>query len=240
MANELLGVKLDSDKKEVLYEKIISLVKTNQAKLVVRPNAEIITYAQKDPEFKEILNKAAVSIPDGAGVYLATKFLGTKVAGRFGGPESMLDLLKLAVKSNLSVYILGASSETVELASRNIKKALPQLRILGFHDGYFQNDGVIVAEINQLRPNLIFVGMGFPRQEKWVWENLKRFDSGVFVMEGGSFDYLSGKARRSPALLQSLGLEWLFRLITQPWRIKRQTKLIKFVYLVLKSKFSRN
>src|SRR3972149_8695833 len=103
MANEILGVRLDSEGKEILYEKVISLAKTktNQAKFVVRPNAEIITHAQKDPEFKKILNNAAVSIPDGIGVYLAAKLLGKKVAGRFGGPESMFDLLKLSQENNL-------------------------------------------------------------------------------------------------------------------------------------------
>lgn len=241
MANEILGVRLDSDSKEILYEKVVSLAKANtdQAKFVVRPNAEIITYAEKNPEFKKVLNKAAVSIPDGIGVYLAAKLLGKKVAGRFGGPESMFELLKLAEEKNLGIYLLGSDAEIVSLASRNIKKSLPNIKILGFHDGFFKNDGAIVAEINSFKPDLIFVGMGFPKQEKWVFDNLEKFQSGVFVMEGGSFDYLSGKVRRAPLVFQKVGLEWLFRLLTQPRRIFRQVRLFKFIFLVVKNKFSK-
>ncbi len=239
MQNEVLGVRLDSDQKEVLYEKVILLTKKSGSSLVVRPNAEIITYSQSDAEFKQILNSAAVSIPDGTGLFLASKILGVKVSGRFGGPESMFEILKLAETNNKSVYLLGSSTEVVKAAVANTKKALPKINLIGFHDGYFQNNEEVVTEINELQPDLIFVGMGFPRQEKWVSENLKKFKLGVFIMEGGSFDYLSGKTQRAPKILQQFGFEWLFRLIFQPRRIYRQLKLITFINLVLKDKFFR-
>ena len=238
MANEILGVRLDSETKEAIYAKVVSLArsKVKSPKLVVRPNAEIITFAQKDTEFKEILNSATVAIPDGIGVFLASKLLGVKVAGRFGGPESMFELLKLAETNNLSAYLLGSRAEIVKGAARNIKKSLPNINLVGFHDGFFQTDEKIIAEINELKPDIIFVGMGFPRQEKWVYKNLASFYRGVFVMEGGSFDYLASKVARAPIILQKLGLEWLFRLILQPWRLKRQLRLIKFVLLVISEK----
>jgi len=240
MKSEILGIRLDEETKERLYAKIIELAKLRLDKpiLVVRPNAEIITYAQKNPEFKKILNSAAVAIPDGIGVVLAAKLLDVKIAGRFGGPESMFEIMKLADKNKLSVYLLGSKAEVVKDAAANIKKALPNLRLVGFHDGYFKVDGRIIAEINKLRPDIIFVGMGFPKQETWVYSNLKKFAKGVFVMEGGSFDYLAGKIQRAPVLFQKLGLEWLFRLIQEPWRSKRQLALIKFVFLVFKQRLT--
>lgn len=239
MQNDLLGVRLDSEKRETLYEKVISLTKKDRPSLVVRPNAEIITYAQNNPEFKAILNSALVSIPDGIGVLLASRLLGVKVAGRFGGPESMFEILKLTERNNLGVYLLGSRAEVVKLAASNIKKALPRLNLVGFHDGYFQKNEEIIAEINRLRPAVIFVGLGSPTQEKWVYKNLSNFYGGVFVMEGGSFDYLAGKITRAPTIFQKLGLEWLVRLVNQPWRFFRQIKLFKFIYLVLRKKLTQ-
>jgi N-acetylglucosaminyldiphosphoundecaprenol N-acetyl-beta-D-mannosaminyltransferase len=234
--NELLGVGLDADSKDDLYKKVLSLARAKKASLVVRPNAEIITYAQTNPEFKQILNSANCSIPDGIGVLLASKILGVKIAGRFGGPESMFEIIKLVESNNLSVYLLGSSEEVVRLAARNIKKALPKIGLVGFHSGYLEANDEIIDEINKKRPDIIFVGMGSPLQETWVNEYLRKFDSGVFVMEGGSFDYLSGKVRRAPKFIQKLGLEWLYRLIREPKRLRRQLRLPKFIWLVVREK----
>lgn len=204
---------------------------------VVRPNAEIVTLAQTDSQLKQTLNKADLSIPDGIGVVIAASLLGLNLKERFGGPESMLDIVTLAEKNNFSVYLLGSKAKTVAKAAKNLQKKYKSLKLVGYQSGYFNKNNTIVKEINDLKPNIVFVGMGAPRQEKWIWENQSRLTANLLVCEGGSFDYLAGEVRRAPVFIRKIGFDWLFRLAVQPWRLKRQLSLVKFTFLVLKARF---
>lgn len=237
MKQTLLGVKIDDLIKEQWLKAIVSLVHSGkQGEYLVRPNAEIITYAQKDPEFKNILNNAALAIPDGVGVETAAKILNLRLNNRCGGPESMLDIVKLAEEKSFSIYLLGGKVQTVAKAARNLQKKFENLRLVGYQSGYFTDSVQVANDINKVKPNIVFVGMGFPRQEKWIWENRDKLNVNLLVAEGGSFDYLAKEAKRAPVIIRKVGLDWLFRLILQPWRLKRQLSLFKFFYLVLKLK----
>lgn len=237
MKRELLGVGIDNLTKEEFLKQISSLVKSGSfGNYIVRPNAETITAAQADLELKTILNKANLAIPDGVLVLNASRLLNLGLKGRFGGPESMADVLSLSEENSFSVYLLGGKVHTVAKAAREIQKQFKKLNLVGFHDGYFEDSAEVVSEINNLKPNVVFVGMGFPRQEKWIWENHDKLKVNLLISEGGSLDYFSKEARRAPVFIRNVGLDWLFRLINQPWRIKRQLSLIKFLLLVLRLK----
>lgn len=238
MKLNLLGVKLDNLSKEAWLEQISTLVKSEtQGNYLVRPNAEIVTYAQNDPNFKKILNQASLAIPDGVGLILAAKLLNINLKQRYGGPESMLDIVALAEKRNFSVFLLGGKKPVVHQAFENLKSRFKNLKLVGYQDGYFTDNYKVVTLINQLKPNIVFVGLGFPLQEKWIWENREKLNVKLFVCEGGSFDYIAGVSKRAPVFIRKVGLDWLFRLVNEPWRIKRQIRLVKFIFLVLKAKF---
>lgn len=238
MKRKLLGVLFDDLKKEDWLSAITKIIKTGKvSKYMVRPNAEIVTLAQSYPEFKEILNKADLSIPDGVGILLAARLFGVDLRDRFGGPESMLDIVKLAEENQFSIYLLGGKVQTVAKAARNLQKKFKNLKIVGFQSGYFIDSTQVINDINKTKLNIVFVGMGHPLQEKWIWENKNKLNVNLLVAEGGSFDYLAQESKRAPVLVRKVGFDWLFRLITQPWRIKRQLQLFKFVFLVVKEKF---
>lgn len=238
MKNDLLGVKIDDLTWGEFEESIVDLVKKGRvSNYLVRPNAEIITYAQKDSGFRNILNSANLSIPDGVGVLNASRILKLGLKGRFGGPESMLDIVKLASDNSFSVYLLGAREKTVAKAVQSLQKQFKDLKIAGCHNGYFTDNAEVISEINKAKPNIVFVGLGFPKQEKWIWENRSQLKVNLLVAEGGSFDYLAGEVKRAPLFIRKIGFDWLFRLITQPWRISRQIYLVAFIFLVVKHKF---
>ena len=144
------------------------------------------------------------------------------------------------------LYLLGGKEGVAKEAGKNIIKTYPNIKILGTHHGYFKGAHIghkdheeemkILEEINKLKPDIIFVGLGFPKQETWIHENKYRIDSKVIIGNGGTMDILSGNAKRAPEVFQKLGLEWFYRLIKEPSRIKRQMVLPKFRLQVLFSK----
>ena len=146
-------------------------------------------------------------------------------------------------RAGASVFLLGGSKEEAVLTRRRIEERLPALNVAGVRDGYFSTKGsendAVVAEVNAARPEVLLVAMGFPRQEHWIAENLEQLDVRVAVAEGGSFSFIGGTVWRAPGWMRRAGLEWLYRLGRQPWRLKRQLALPRFVWLVLRERLRR-
>jgi N-acetylglucosaminyldiphosphoundecaprenol N-acetyl-beta-D-mannosaminyltransferase len=153
---------------------------------------------------------------------------------------AMLEALDVAGRS---VYLLGGSKEEVTAARSRIAERLPGLRVLGVRDGYFSADGVanegVIQDVNAAKPDVLLVAMGFPRQERWIASNLESLEVHAAVAEGGSFSFIAGTVSRAPRWMRRGGLEWLYRLGRQPWRIKRQIALPRFVWLVLRERLQR-
>lgn len=233
---EVLGVKIDNVSYKESLHKIKDLVEKGRfgtPGYLVKPNAEIISYAQNDKEFKAILNSAGLATADGIGLLLAFRIIGNRLKERVGGPELMESILEVAAQNGYSVFFLGSRPHVVEKLVKVVKSRFPKLKISGFHHGYFEKDTRIIERITKSKPDILFVALGFPKQEKWISGNLKKIQVPLSVAEGGSFDFISGEVRRAPKWMRSMGLEWLFRLIVQPSRIKRQLALPKFLFLVL-------
>jgi N-acetylglucosaminyldiphosphoundecaprenol N-acetyl-beta-D-mannosaminyltransferase len=204
---------------------------------IITANPEIVMYAQKDKKYKRIMESADYITADGIGIVKAASYLGHPLPERVTGFELMQKLLGVANQNKKKIYLLGAKEEVLLQTVNVIETSYPNIEITGYHHGFFDlNDPSIAEEIKSRRPDLVFVALGFPRQEKWISEHLDSFDKGIFIGIGGSFDVLSGNIKRAPVVWQKLNVEWLYRLVQQPSRWKRMLVLPKFALKVFSVK----
>lgn len=229
----IFNVNFEKATKRDILNTLEERINQGQKTFLVTANPEIVMYAKQDQEYREIVSKADFVIADGYGVVLGSKILGDPVPERIPGFDLMMDLLKTADQKQWSAYFLGAKNEVIEKAVAKVTRDYPNLQIAGWHDGYFQDSADIRREIGQAKPDLIFAALGFPKQEKWICENLPHFEKGLFIGVGGSFDVLAGTVKRAPLIWQKMNLEWLYRLLQQPSRWKRMLVLPLFVIQVI-------
>lgn len=236
----ILGVQIDRVNMRAALEKIEDFIEKEELpKLVVTPNSEIIVMALEDAQFKEIINNADLSIPDGAGVILASRLLKDYLPERVAGFDLMNELINLSASKGYRIYLLGGEPGVVDIVRARLQERHPGLKISGCHHGYLnqETEPKFIEEVNSLSPDLLFVGMGVPLQEKFLARNLPVLKVKVAMTVGGSFDVIAGKSKRAPRWMQKLNLEWLFRLIQEPRRIGRMMALPRFALLVLKEYF---
>ncbi len=228
---KLLGVGFsDANRQEVLEFIVTGLRNQSEKYYIVTPNPELLIIASKDSNYQEVLNNAKLALPDGIGVMIAGKIMGVSLKERIHGVDLVESLSKEVSKQPITVGFLGAGPNIAELTAECLRKKYPGLKV-----GLVSKDWS--EELKNKKVDILFVAFGSPKQEIWISENLGVLPAKVVVGVGGAFDFISGKVRRAPLLMRKIGLEWLFRLIIQPWRIKRQLRLIQFVFLVFKEKF---
>lgn len=216
-----------------IREQILKECKT----FIVTANPEIVMYANEDKEYMKIIQEADYVVPDGSGILLASKRLKQPLQERITGYDLMMELLKEANDENWSIYFLGGKEEVNIKAVNRIQEQFPKVNIIGRHHGYFSlDDEKVPNEIRSLKPDLVFVALGFPRQEQWIYRHYNTFEKGVFIGVGGSVDVLAGTVKRAPQFWQKIQLEWLYRLLQQPSRWRRMLALPKFLLKVLKTK----
>lgn len=223
-------------------------LKQDQLRTIYTPNTEIVMAAKEDESLKAIINEGDLIIPDGIGLVYGSKIRKKPLRERVTGFDTSLRLLEIANKNRYSLYLLGGKDGVAKDAARNIKKEYPNINIVGFHHGFFKGSHLglkgekeekeIINEINCLRPDIVFVGLGFPRQELWIHNNKNNLKAKVIIGNGGVMDILSGNMERAPEVYQRLGLEWLYRLIKEPSRIIRQVAIPKFLFHILFNKNS--
>ncbi|MCL2399061.1 MAG: WecB/TagA/CpsF family glycosyltransferase [Defluviitaleaceae bacterium] len=211
---------------------LLNFIKTDVNHLVVTPNPEAVMLAQRDKTFLQVLQSADLVLPDGIGILLAARWLKLNIPCRVPGCDITMALLDAA--KGHSCYLLGAAPGIAEMARRNLQNK--NIIVLGAKDGYFDEDmGItIMNEIKELKPDILIVGMGMPKQEIWALKHLHTLPCKITLCVGGSIDIMAGNIKRAPKIMRRLGLEWLFRLITQPSRAKRMPDLPKFVFKVMK------
>lgn len=232
-STKLFGIKITTESEERILEYILSNVKTEGKKLfVTTPNPEIIMNARSHPEFKKLLNEADLALPDGVGVSIALRLMGKGRLRRVTGTDLLQKLCLKIAKSPHSVGFFGGYGNVALSAAKCLQKKYSGLKV-SYASGAWNE-----AEIKGKKIDVLFVAMGFPKQEKWIYENLDKIPVRAAIGVGGAFDFISGNVPRAPKLMRGLGLEWIFRLIIQPWRIKRQLALISFSFLTFKEMFS--
>ena len=243
----ILGIDIDNISIDEAGEITSNLIKESNksCKMVFAPNTEFIMMAQKDKEFYDILKKADLATPDSVGVMMGGKKQKKPFKQRIPGQAYFRKVLEVGEKENWTFYLLGGKGDVPRLAAENVKKDFPNINIVGYHEGFFEKDSEeeVIAEINSLEPNVLFVAMGAPLQEKWIAKHQSELKCDIAAGQGGTFDYEAGIIKRAPVIIQRLGIEWLWRLILQPKRIIRMMALpiyylkIKFTKDITKGKF---
>ena len=220
MSVELLGFNIDNYTFEEAVLKAKSLIDGGRVAQVITINPEMFDAAEKDSNFANIIREAEMVIPDGVGVKLGLKLKGKNVS-RIPGIDFAKRLLKEAAISNIPVAIIGSKDEVITKAVENLKKEISGLNIVYYHNGYFSDDNEIYGELKKSSPKLVLVALGSPKQEKFIYGAKKILNPALMVGIGGSLDVWSGTVKRAPKIFQVLGLEWLYRTVTQPSRLKR-------------------
>ena len=238
---KILTVNISTLSKQEILKKIFLRAKQKKRTVIFTPNPQMLLKASNSKRKSKLLNSADINIPDGIGVVIASKLTSGKIKKRISGIDIAEEILSLSQKFGYKIFLLGAEKGTAKKAAKNIKKRFPKIKICGTHHGYFNKSGkdndTLIKTINQTSPDIIFVCMGYPLQEKWIIKNKSKLRSvKIFMGLGGSLDVWSGKARRAPMPLQIIGLEWLYRTIKEPRRAKIFLDIPRFLCRVIKNK----
>lgn len=244
---DILGIKVDNVTMGEAIERIKGFFKSSRKAYVVTPNPEMVILARKDKEFTQILNQADLAIPDGIGLVWASRIWGTPLREHVAGADLFLRLCEESARRGGQVFLLGGPPGVAERAARKLQQIFPKIRIAGTFagDGSPAGDAETVAALNRTigksnnRIDLLFVAYGHGKQERWIKRNLPRIPVKVAMVVGGTLDFIAGEQLRAPKLVRGVGLEWLYRLLRQPWRIKRQLALVPFIFLTFKESFRR-
>lgn len=220
------------------YIKLSKYLDNNQKKFIITANPETIKIAQEDEVLsQELLDSKNDVIADGIAIVKAAKHYKINIPERITGCETAEKLLELANQKKKSIYLFGAKKEVLDTLIEKIKIQYPKIKILGFSDGYVENKEEVFREIIELRPDVCLVALGIPLQEKLIAKFIDNVDKGIYMGVGGTFDVLSGVKKRAPKIFIKLNLEWLYRIIKEPYRLKRFfNNNVKFIFEVLKDK----
>lgn len=234
----VLGVPFDAVTMEQAVAKAKKMLTDGGQHFICTPNPEIVMEAQKDKDLMDILHEADMVIPDGIGVVWASKYSNIRLTERVPGYDLTQNLMAELVSTEETFYFFGGAPGVASTAARKMMKKYPGLQVVGVHNGYFdeKEEKRIIQDIKTKSPSILLVGLGAPKQEKWIYENLRLVGAKVAIGVGGSFDVMAGNVKRAPQIFCKLGLEWFYRLITQPTRWRRMMRLPKFALTVLKTK----
>lgn len=245
MAQMILGIPVENGTKKSVLEKIKKYIGTTTEFVhIVSLNPEIMVEAVNNQVFNKIVRTAQVRITDGIGVVLAGRILGRPVGERLTGVELVEELVKYAAYAERPIMLIGGGDKIAEKLAKCYSSKYPSGRFLGVQ-GYKnkykptkEEDEKLFSIVAEMAPQIVFVSFGSPWSETWLYENRERLQGMVCASVGGAFDYLSDTVQRPPRVVRRIGMEWLWRLITQPWRWKRQLKLITFILLILRERFT--
>jgi N-acetylglucosaminyldiphosphoundecaprenol N-acetyl-beta-D-mannosaminyltransferase len=239
---DILGANVDCLDFQGILNLVLKWSNESIKRNIMYVNAHSLNLAYIDPEFLKIINNADIVYPDGISSVWASRILGGPRLHKLTGADWISGFCDFALKVNLSIYILAGKPGVANLARHNLLEEYPELDIVGVADGYFHemSELEIVKDIMKTKPQLLFVGMGTPLQEKWIYSNRKSIDTPICWSVGALFDYVAGVEKRVPGWMNKLGLEWFWRLLMDPVG-KWKRYLIGnplFVYRILQYKLS--
>jgi len=232
---EVLGVPFDPLGMEEAVKTIASWLEGEECHQIVTANPETVMKAGEDRELMAILREARLVVADGIGIVWAARRQGNPLPERVPGVELAERLVALAAQRGYRVYLLGGAPGVAAEAARCLEAKYPGLVIAGVQHGYFspEEEEGVVAAVAAARPHLLLVGLGMPKQEKWIYRHRQRLGAAVAIGVGGSLDVFAGRVCRAPGWMCRLGLEWLYRFLTQPQRLFRMLALPRFAVKVL-------
>ena len=232
---DILGCRVDRVDMRGAVDRVLRLVYAGKPAHVVTLGTEMAMLASRDARYRDAINRADLVVPDTIGIVIASRILGAPLPERVAGIDLVETLCAGIAHSRLPIFFLGGEAGVAQRAADRLTERFPGLVVAGTHHGYFV-DGEsenIASIVRESGARLALVALGFPRQEFWIRENLGHVGSATCIGVGGTFDVLADRLSRAPALVQRVGLEWLFRLVREPRRIRRQLVLPIFVLRVL-------
>ncbi len=234
----ILGMPVDVLTMDGCMERISGFVQSGRPHLVVTADSSGIVQAQTDPGLAELYHTADLVTPDSAGVVWAMRRAGRSVPSRVSGVDIVDHVCGMSAERGWRVFFLGAAPGVAELAAERMRLRHPGCNIVGARHGYFppESDAVVAAEVAETKPDILFVAMGIPRQEKFIRATESIVGAKVAMGVGGSFDVFSGKVKRAPKLLQKLRMEWAWRLAQNPKKIGKVMLLPRFVLMILRER----
>ncbi|WP_043712939.1 WecB/TagA/CpsF family glycosyltransferase [Symbiobacterium thermophilum] len=239
---QILSIGVDKVTMAEAVDRCLGFIDAGGPHLVVTPNAEIADRAGRDPELAAIINGADLVVPDGAGIVLASRLLGDPVPEKVGGADLASNLLKaLNDRGGGRVFLLGTRPEVVAEAARRVQEAYPRIQVVGWRDGFFrpEEEGEVVAQIRAARPDVLFVALGSPKQERWLHRHLPELGVPVGMGVGGTIDVWAGAVPRAPQWMIRANLEWLYRIVRLR-RVRRSLPpLVRFGLNVLRARAQR-
>jgi N-acetylglucosaminyldiphosphoundecaprenol N-acetyl-beta-D-mannosaminyltransferase len=239
---DILGCRVDAVGRAEAVARVAELAQNTHGSLVITLGVEMVMAAQRDAAFRAIVNGAALCVCDTIGLLLASRLRGGPLRERVTGVE-LVDALaaRSATTGDICLYFLGAAGDTAQRAASALQARYPGARIGGAANGYFRDEDIpaIVAAIRASGANVLCAGLGSPRQEQWLSQHLNETGCGVGIGIGGSFDIFAGNVKRAPAAIQRAGLEWAYRLVSEPRRWRRQLALPLFAAAAAKEIFTQ-
>ena len=216
------------------YARLNQALRDQKRMFIVTANPETFMIGDREEAFQRLLEDENTTIvADGIGVVKAANMLSVPVKERIPGIEIAQQLMKIGDAQAASIYLFGAKPEVIAAMKQLIETQLPNLRLVGYSDGYVKDKDVVFDEIAEHQPDIVLVALGIPAQEQLIYRHLSRFSKGIFVGVGGSFDVMSGMKKRAPAFFIRCNLEWLYRIVSEPSRWKRfYQNNVKFIGMV--------
>lgn len=243
MKKKLLNLELHPDGKKIVLEKIKKYIKNPIGFYhIVSINPEIAVISEQNLIFRKVVNTAQSQIIDGIGTILAGKILNFSLPSRLTGVDLMQEVVRMAAEERLTVMLIGGKGNLAETLAKCYNKQYSEAKFIGIEGiknivlPTKREEDKVLSIVSATKPRILLVAFGSPYQELWLWRNRHRLEGVVCIGVGGAFDYFAGRIMRAPTFMRKLGLEWFYRLIRQPWRLKRQLRLVEFTYLVLKQR----
>jgi N-acetylglucosaminyldiphosphoundecaprenol N-acetyl-beta-D-mannosaminyltransferase len=239
---DILGIGFDRLDLTAAADRVVSRYQAGQRTFVITANPEFVMLARREPDLARLAKEADLVVADGTGVLIASRLLGDPLPGRVPGRLLVPAVLGRLAGLGGSVFLLGARSGVAERAGDALRRRFPELQVAGAYAGSSapDEDEQVRSRVQAVAPRVLLVAYGMPAQERWLARNLAKLDTvRVAIGVGGVFDQLAGRVRLPPGLVHAVGLEWLWRLLFEPRRWRRQRVLPVFVALVLRERILR-
>ncbi len=225
---DIMGVLIDRTPRADVIAQVERFVQSGQPNQIVTINVDFLNIAHKDRSFVALLNAAALAVPDGMPLLWVSRLVGQRLPQRITGTDLLTDCAALAARMGYRMFLLGAAPGVAEAAGRVLEARYPGLQIAGSYappeqgDFTAEENARIVALVRAAQPDMLFVALGTPKQERWIYENLEALGVPLCIGIGGVFNFITGRIPRAPQAMQRVGLEWMFRLLLEPRRLWRR------------------
>lgn len=234
---DFLGVRVDDVTLDEAVRLIVGFIEARRPRQIATVNPEFVMAARRLPKFKNVLNGADLCVPDGVGLLWGSRLLSRPLRGRVPGVDLVWGLAGVCAERGWSMFLLGGFDGVGQRSGERFRERFPELRVAGCYEGG-PDEPESVDQVRQAKPEVLLVAYGAPAQDLWIQEHASELEVPVSIGVGGSFDFIAGRAKRAPGWMRRLGLEWLHRLVLEPWRWRRQLVLPQFAILMLRQRWN--